>query len=603
MGDKQTGPLPGVHVGDHVYYRDQSGACTGCVVSCGKHGVTVDGDGGRRQVQWENLLGHKQRMRHDVNVVDEGEDGAIVEHEGRRIFLRHPEAQVRKAQPAMALFMKAGPLKDRPGLSLRNVTDKAGHQTKRWQRTAAEHPKGEQRKAAGETAPRAKVGESVHVDKGSLKGPHKVVAAGKDGATVADEQGNEHAVEWQYIKPAAGKPDYAPRQDGESDRAYAKRAIDAADAPQHLPEDHERYFDTQGADKVPLDRLHSTKSDEENAGSGERGAKRMLAAYHGAIGKRAPITVMPHSEKSGHYEVVDGNGTLTAARTHGWQHLPVKVVSREDGEASIDRDRAVKVGESRSKSIVNAADYEALPAKAAQPTRDPDEIYQKAEEALGQLKQWLGTEIAGELGLTTMPKTPGKVAAEEWDQHKGMLFIAPLKKRDGRATEKVNADYGGDWSKLLDVVRCTVAVDNMDDMADVIAALKERGMEPVQRPKNKFGRPTESGYRDLNFVVRMPNGIAAEVQINVKDMLRAKNEAHQYYEITRKIEDANKVEGALADYAQWPEADRKAHEEASDKQREIYDTAWLEHVQKHYGSRRKALKSWQRVVLFLGGRR
>jgi hypothetical protein len=114
---------------------------------------------------------------------------------------------------------------------------------------------------------------------------------------------------------------YAARQPGEDDKAYLKRAIDTRAAPGSIPYAPERYF-THAETMLPVDQLVSTKTEAENAQGGANAPKRLMAAYHGAVSKRAPITVRRRAD--GRYDVVDGNGTVTALRAAGWPAVPVQ---------------------------------------------------------------------------------------------------------------------------------------------------------------------------------------------------------------------------------------------------------------------------------------
>jgi hypothetical protein len=75
---------------------------------------------------------------------------------------------------------------------------------------------------------------------------------------------------------------------------------------------------------VPLENLHASKPPEDNA---DNAIKRMAAAAEGILSKRPPIDVRPRPLEPGHYDVVDGNGTLAAAKKAGLTDLPVNVVS------------------------------------------------------------------------------------------------------------------------------------------------------------------------------------------------------------------------------------------------------------------------------------
>jgi hypothetical protein len=540
--------LPDVERHDEVYFRHhESGApMVGRVLCRGAHGCFVDVEGKRHKVRWEQLHGHKLKVSPVAKVVDQGLDGFIAESPGgHRRFVRDPlgaaappaaKPMAKSTGPAVIFFGRPGELakamgvKNRPGLSLQDVTDKAGHQTKRWKKTAVEQPKERPHAAAkpdGKGRPKAKAKEGERVAFG--KGEGRVVGSpGADGAYVRAADGQVHKVLYEDMKPA--KPDYAPRAEGEHDKAYAKRVIDKGDVPTSLPEDHERYFKgAAGALSIPLDKLRSAKSDEENAQGGDNGPKRMLAAYHGALDKRDPIKVTPNTD--GSFTIVDGNGTYTSAKKLGWSSLPVWIVQPQDSK---------------------------------------EEVLAKAAEATDLLRDWLnqGKGVCSKAGFTTMAKAPEDLKPEEWEAPGGMLFIAPPKS-EKRAAEKVEADYGGDWSRLVDGSRCTVAVDTLDEVNEILDRLHASGMV-VAREKDRFKKPTSEGYRDRLLNIRLANGTVAELQVHVKPMTAAKALGHDDYKVSRTI--IGKYEDP--DPESWDPADKKAYEESVERQRALYSNAW-----------------------------
>lgn len=123
-------------------------------------------------------------------------------------------------------------------------------------------------------------------------------------------------------------PAYPARADGEADKQYLKRVANELPDPAELPEDHEKYFNMEGATAIPLDKLVSAKTDAENAKGGNNAPKFMRAAYDGKVARRDPITVTPMGD--GRYKVTDGNGTFTGVKKHGWKSLPV-IVGKEEG--------------------------------------------------------------------------------------------------------------------------------------------------------------------------------------------------------------------------------------------------------------------------------
>ena len=125
--------------------------------------------------------------------------------------------------------------------------------------------------------------------------------------------------------------DLPPREPGEIDTAYAKRVIDHLPLPEtsQLPDQPDLYFDTAGAQMVPIDELLSTKSTAENATSSPNALRRFAATAAGALSRRVPLSVVRNVD--GTFHVVDGNASLTAAQAAGWKSLPVIV----KGEQSI----------------------------------------------------------------------------------------------------------------------------------------------------------------------------------------------------------------------------------------------------------------------------
>lgn len=89
MSDKKPGSRPGFYRGDEVYFDHPSGPLTGRVLAHGKHGCTIEcGKGKRHRVKWDRVLGHKKRSALNYRIVEDGEDGMIVEDDtGRRRFI------------------------------------------------------------------------------------------------------------------------------------------------------------------------------------------------------------------------------------------------------------------------------------------------------------------------------------------------------------------------------------------------------------------------------------------------------------------------------------------------------------------------------------
>ena len=116
------------------------------------------------------------------------------------------------------LFLKAGPIKNRPGLHLQDYTDRTGKHNRHWVRgdeppaklrrpsMADDHGHGGGGAAAGFGTHNIQPGDGVSFEAQGVKGKGSVVTAGKDGATVRGEDGQKHEVYWHEISGHAPKP-------------------------------------------------------------------------------------------------------------------------------------------------------------------------------------------------------------------------------------------------------------------------------------------------------------------------------------------------------------------------------------------------------------
>lgn len=222
-GEEQP-PLPDVEVGDEVYFRHpEGGPQAGMIASFGRHGCHVDCQGRRYQVLWEHMLGHKLRVKPGYSVVDEGEDGMIVEEPaGRRRYIHDPDSEsefsdVEKSLMPRALIfgggdmimkaMKGKGVKGRPGLTLRKVTDKNGKQSGHWVKNGKDQPKQKVQKEAPEAGSKQgygthnlSAGDKVWFKTAKVNGSGEIVGKpGKDGAYVRDKSGKRHKVLWSEV--------------------------------------------------------------------------------------------------------------------------------------------------------------------------------------------------------------------------------------------------------------------------------------------------------------------------------------------------------------------------------------------------------------------
>lgn len=227
-------------------------------------------------------------------------------------------------------------------------------------------------------------------------------------------------------------------------------------------------------------------------------------------------------------------------------------------------------------SLFSSKEVAALPLKVVQKEHDGDKLFAQAREAHEMQLDLLnrGKGLSKDLGARTVrgDKEPLpefiKDVEKATEESGPVVVIGPMKSKE-RSEEKVKADGGGDWATLTDVVRATVAVDTMAQVGNVVQHLQARGMKLARQPTDRFSNPTDAGYRDLMLKVEYPNGHIGEIQVQIKGMLKAKEQAHPLYEKVRTIEGKLKTENRS-----MTDEERKTFDSANAQMREIYGAAW-----------------------------
>lgn len=209
-----------------------------------------------------------------------------------------------------------------------------------------------------------------------------------------------------------------------------------------------------------------------------------------------------------------------------------------------------------------------LPRWVLQESDDPETLFEESKEAHEQMVHWLdeGRGIDRTIGARVVRRDQDPRAEFDLDTPGPVVVIAPPKSEEA-AREKVKTRYGGSWREgAIDLIRATIAVDRYDDLQQVVDALRESGMDLASSPRDRFAKPTDVGYRDIVFNVRMPNGHIVEMQLNLKEILKAKEEAHPYY---TKVKNRQKQR-----HRDGKGPDEKEIEEAARRQRGLYERAW-----------------------------
>ena len=142
----------------------------------------------------------------------------------------------------------------------------------------------------------------------------------------------------------------------------------------------------------------------------------------------------------------------------------------------------------------------AFDSNPTQPYTDFDVLYSKSHQAQAELE--------------TICKSTALLTNSE------ALFAGV--KSQARAEEKIALELNGDVTRITDLARATIIANDVESLVEVYEAVSREA--DVVKVKNKFKSPADSGYRDLNLLVRLPKtNIIAEVQLHLKAIADVKS--------------------------------------------------------------------------------
>ncbi|MCG9579213.1 phosphoribosylglycinamide formyltransferase [Vibrio tubiashii] len=189
-----------------------------------------------------------------------------------------------------------------------------------------------------------------------------------------------------------------------------------------------------------------------------------------------------------------------------------------------------------------------------QPYTDFDVLYSKAHQAQAELE--------------TICKSTALLTSTE-------SYFAGVKSSD-RAKEKIAYELDGQTERITDLARATIVADDIESLMSAYEVLNRE--TTIVKVKNRFKKPAESGYRDLNVLVQLPKtNLVAEVQLHLKAIADVKSgPEHDIYERIQKIERAAAIEGR--EYNEFEMAQIRNMRRES---KELYQNAWQPYITTH----------------------
>ncbi|WP_245716340.1 toxin glutamine deamidase domain-containing protein [Micromonospora humi] len=152
-----------------------------------------------------------------------------------------------------------------------------------------------------------------------------------------------------------------------------------------------------------------------------------------------------------------------------------------------------------------------------------DNLYQEAEIAQGELDS-LGHELAGlsAYGADYKPR--------------------PGPKDRARAEDKIERN-GGQADRLRDLAAGRVSYQTVDDLYAGLANLRTNPRLRVARFEDRFRNPQDSGYRDIQFLVRTSSGHVGEFRLQLAALDQVAEWEHSLFEVSRDLEAVPRSQG------------------------------------------------------------
>jgi (p)ppGpp synthase/HD superfamily hydrolase len=193
--------------------------------------------------------------------------------------------------------------------------------------------------------------------------------------------------------------------------------------------------------------------------------------------------------------------------------------------------------------------------KPLQTTKNIDDLYFQANVANAELKK-ITENIA--------KKTNGQAGFRPSNINSGL-------KGKERTLEKINSDYAGDASKILDIAGSKIVYNNVDDLYNALSKISKE--LDILVFKDRILNPLSTGYRDILMNLKMKNGHIVEFRLHLKEMDEAAEIGHNFYNQRRSLE-------ALSKERVLTVKEQIKIEGLIEKEVNIYEKAWNQIINK-----------------------
>ncbi|EAS66347.1 phosphoribosylglycinamide formyltransferase [Photobacterium angustum] len=218
------------------------------------------------------------------------------------------------------------------------------------------------------------------------------------------------------------------------------------------------------------------------------------------------------------------------------------------------------------------------PTRLSQASR---KSFQRDLSGLYSIKSWKNNNIAQPYDdFVTLYQASTQAQAELANLMRSISLVSstealvPAVKSMARAQHKIETELNGQTNKITDIARASLVANDVSSLVQSFELLSKEAT--IVGVKNRFKKPTASGYRDLNVLVELPQSkIIAEVQLHLKDISDVKNgKEHDIYEQIQKIERL-----ALHQKRPLTEFEEKKIKNLRQESLHLYQTAWQQYLQ------------------------
>jgi (p)ppGpp synthase/HD superfamily hydrolase len=149
-------------------------------------------------------------------------------------------------------------------------------------------------------------------------------------------------------------------------------------------------------------------------------------------------------------------------------------------------------------------------------------------------------------------------------------FRDGLKSKD-RALEKIEGDYAGDTSRLVDIAGSKVVYETVGDLYKGLEKFNKE--YKILKIKDRIQEPL-NGYRDILMNIEAKNGHIVEFRLHLREMDEiAEGVGHKLYEQQRSLD-------AILTTRFLTKAEKDLYKELVSKQNKLYEETWNKIINK-----------------------